>query len=255
VWLFSDDDLAAPDCVAALLGHLAASRETPGLLRFDLEFIDAAGTLLRREATFPTRLTAEEYAYRLLSQPRESCVIQNIVFRRAVFEAAGGFVDFPGGLGTDYATWPQLSRTGGVTRLRGGRVRFRIHAESLGSSYGSEAAARPDMIRAHARVVRELRKVAGAETAASSRWRRAELVWLGHWLSNLSRPLRADERAQLAGEMAVLWPERRVARSVFLWRNHFVCRLRLFTRAYPRSMRFFRGRCGLVRSRANQHSD
>ena len=218
VWLFSDDDFALPDCVAAIHAQLAEAPDEGGLLRFDVEFIDEHGTVMRRETPFPARLSAVEYARHLLEHAADPCMIQNVVFPRAALAAAGGFSRAVGGYCSDYATWPRFARGGGVRRLASGGVRFRLHGASVGAFIGLHAPRRDEAIAAYADVVRSLRDVAGPEVAASSAWRSAEMHWFGRWFGYLARPLTPEERERVDETMRQLWPRHPWSRQlVFRW--------------------------------------
>jgi glycosyltransferase involved in cell wall biosynthesis len=219
VWLFSDDDLMAPECVAAVHARLERGPETAALLRFDVDLIDAAGATIRREAPFPAWLDAGGYVRRILEWSGELCMIQNIVFRRAVYEAAGGFADLPGGYCADVVTWPRFARAGGIRRLEAGRVCFRLHPDSLGSELGFHWARGGEAVRCYAAVIREFRAIAGPSVAADPAWRRAELEWFGHWF-RFAEPLKPDVRAVVAREMSALWRNRPLAWRVAFWRNY-----------------------------------
>jgi len=231
LWLFSDDDVAAPDCVAAVLRQLG--EQPPPLLRFDVEFIDDASRPLRREAPFPDRLAAVDYARRLLERRRDPCMIQNVVFSRAAYEAGGGFTPTIGGYCADYATWPRFARGGGIRRLRGGGVRFRYHDDSVGAHVGFYGDRRT-AVESYRDTLRALRLVAGPAEAARADWRRAELGWFAHWFRYLPRPLRPDERIFVAAVMAELWPRHSWARLWHFESNYVRVRVREVARRHPR---------------------
>lgn len=227
VWLFSDDDAVAPDCVATLLGELERAPETRSLLRFDVEFIDGNSAPLRREAGFPRQLSAAEYAHRLLTRDRDPCMIQNVVFRRSIFDAEGGFSPALGGYCSDYATWPRFARMGGIRRLDGGKVYFRYHDTSVGAFVGFHAPRRAEAIEAYRQALHAIRFAVGVEEASQARWRRAEFNWFTHWFRYLPRPLNGEEREQVAEVMAELWLTHRWAARFWFWKNYSQALLRL----------------------------
>lgn len=226
LWLFSDDDRAAPDSVAALRADLARAPESRALRRLDLEFVDAAGRRLRREQPFPAELGGEDFAYRLLRRFHERCIVQNIVFPREVWVAEGGFSETVGGYCADYATWPRFARAGGVRRVRGGGVQFRDHAESVGMFVAFRSERRADAIRAYATVLRSMRKAVPAAVADTPRWRAAEMAWFGAWFRYLPRLLTREERGVVAGLAGELWPEQPWRWRARFWRNYAIMVLR-----------------------------
>ena len=236
VWLFSDDDCVTSDCVEALLGAIATIPEPPALWRFDMEFVDSDGRPVRHDAVFPAGLSGHDYALRLMRRPQDACVIQNVVFSRQSYEAAGGLVDFPGGFGTDSATWPRLARRGGVRRVPRGRVRYREHGEALSSQFCFGLGDRRPVIRLYAELVRSWRETF-ADVAAAPGWRRMELAWFCDRIRFQPRPLNEDELASVRAEAAALWPEWPLRRRVMIGCHHAVVRLR-----HWRSRRIWRRR-------------
>ncbi|HET9948812.1 MAG TPA: glycosyltransferase family 2 protein, partial [Longimicrobiales bacterium] len=93
VWLFSDDDLMAPDCVAAFYEELARGPATD-LLRFDTDVIDARGRRLVTSPPHPAHESGVDFVYDRLQGRRNSFVVE-YVFRRGVFEREGGFPELP----------------------------------------------------------------------------------------------------------------------------------------------------------------
>jgi glycosyltransferase involved in cell wall biosynthesis len=225
VWLFSDDDSASPDCVEALLAAIARTPEPPALWRFDVEFVDAAGRRVRGDESFPAVLTGREYTRRLMARPRQACVIQNVVFSRRSYDAAGGWVEFPGGFGADSATWPRLARLGGVRRVPGGKVCYREHGAALSSQFCFSGDDRCGALRAYADIVRSWRE-AYPEAAVTAAWRRLELAWFCNRIRFQPRPLDETELAMLQAEAAALWPEWPLWRRAMLAGHHAIVRLR-----------------------------
>ena len=142
LWLFSDDDLADPDCVAAFHHHLDAGEDPARLLRFDLAVIDDAGAVIEIPEAHPEHETAPELMAAMLSPTRRKWRAPDHVFARSIYDEAGGFVPLPRALCSDTATWIRFARPGGVRQLRGPRVRWRQHPAGLSS--GHRASSRDD---------------------------------------------------------------------------------------------------------------
>lgn len=228
VWLFSDDDVAAPECVAALVAELERAPDTLALRRFDLEFLDAGGGRIEVEAPFPAAVSAGGYVDHLLHAPPATCCIQNMVFRRAVYDAEQGFTDLPGGYCSDYATWPRFARHGGVRRIGGGRVGFRRHGAQLSVGFSCAAVRGREVLAGYGRTLRVLRDVAGPARAAQAAYRRAELRWYGRWFRYSPHALGAGEGRFVAEELRALWPRHPVASRVAVWGNHAATVLRRY---------------------------
>lgn len=136
VWLFSDDDVAAPDCVAAFHRALALTQGAYDLYRFDVQFIDGAGEWLGYPAAMPSVMTSLEMLYQRMVNSVFSAAPEH-VFRRAALDREGGFVDLPLAWGSDNTTWLAVARRTGVHVIPGPRVGFR--------SSGLNISSRPDL--------------------------------------------------------------------------------------------------------------
>lgn len=224
VWLFSDDDLAGEECVAGWRREQAMD-DAVALWRFDLETIDEGGRMLRQEARFPDRLDAGAYARWVIAQQDTSCVIQNVIFHRTVYEAEGGFVDLPGGYCSDLISWPRFARHGGVRRVTAGKVQFRVHAEALGAIMGRHWGCEGAAIRCFAATLRAYRELLGPEVAADLAWRRAERAWWGKKF-RFAGVLGEKLRATVAQEARDLWPLEPWAWRLIFWKNYSVVVLR-----------------------------
>lgn len=133
LWLFSDDDIANPDCVAAFYRLLEAGTEGATLLRFNVDIIDESGDLICRPQPHPAEETAIELLENMLiGLPRFWCAPDHI-FPRAAYERIGGFVDFPNALHSDRATWVRFATEGHVRTIPEARIQFRRHSQGVSS--------------------------------------------------------------------------------------------------------------------------
>ena len=136
VWLFSDDDVMHPGCVAAFYQALARDSDAFHVYRFNTVVINAEGRVIRIHPPNPELENVEEFIYHRLTLQRMSLAPEHI-FRRQAYETRGGFVDFPFGLGSDDATW--INVVGEDTFFRGiagPRVYWRMSGSNI-SSYAS----------------------------------------------------------------------------------------------------------------------
>jgi glycosyltransferase involved in cell wall biosynthesis len=123
VWLFSDDDVMGPDCVAAIHEELARGRRGD-VLRFDTEVIDRRGETLIVNPPHPVSESGADFIYARLRGERNSYVVE-YVFRREAFDRVGGFPDFPLAWCADDVAWYSFSGSAGIRTLARGRVRWR----------------------------------------------------------------------------------------------------------------------------------
>ena len=138
VWLFSDDDLMHPGCVAAFHRALEQDGDAFNVYRFNTLVINQDGNVTRINQPNPELESAAEFIYHRLTSQRESLAPEHI-FRRSAYDARGGFVEFPFALGSDDATWINLAGTDTLLRcIAGPRVCWRlsdINISSLSSGY------------------------------------------------------------------------------------------------------------------------
>lgn len=140
VWLFSDDDIMEPGCVAAWRQALARHPQAD-VFHFDVVRIGAEGQVLRDETGFPERLSARQFLLRRLRFELASYA-PDYVFRRSAFQAVGGFQSFPLAWCSDDATWIKLAaRGGGIQAVRGARVHWRLSDANI-SQYANVQLAR-----------------------------------------------------------------------------------------------------------------
>lgn len=226
VWLFSDDDLMGENCVAKFIEDLALVPESRALRRLDLHRIGADGALLLAEEPFPAQLSGADYVRHLLHTRGTTCVMQNMIFPRAIYEGVGSFPDFPGGYCADSAGWPQLAREGGVRRLAGAVVRFREHGASLTVSVPLKLADWRPLIAAFGQTFWSIRSALGEEAAATAQVRRAEISWFCRWFRYHPREATRVEVEFAKAEMHQLWPEHPLAWRIPFWLNRTAARMR-----------------------------
>lgn len=133
IWVFSDDDLASPECVAAFLESVESGETATQLHRFQMDFIDDAGTVYFRPKPHPAFETIAELTMALLLDERRAWRAPDHVFSRRVYEETGGFVSLPKGIYSDYATWQKFAKRGGVKTIPDARVCWRHHRKGTSS--------------------------------------------------------------------------------------------------------------------------
>jgi len=193
VWLFADDDVMAPDCVAAFY----AEREglDADLVRFNTDVIDAEGRRVRSNPPHPPVERGVDFVFARLSGERQSYVVEH-VFRRAAFDRAGGFPDYPAAWCADDAAWFVFAGDRPIRTLAGGRVFWRASGRNISTSLGR----RSEKLAASAAFLRFVRsEVMPCDTGEGTRpeedWRRASERW---WLEQLRYPVPVGPG---------LWPE------------------------------------------------
>jgi glycosyltransferase involved in cell wall biosynthesis len=137
VWLFSDDDVADPDCVSAFYREL--ENEIPAhVYRFNTMRIDSAGQVIAIHPPHPREERAELFAYHRLTGQRKSFVSEYL-FNRDVFNKHDGFVAFPYALGSDDASWITFTEDLPIRTISGTNVYWRQSDQNVSRVAGIES--------------------------------------------------------------------------------------------------------------------
>lgn len=125
LWLFSDDDIMEPGCVAAFLSRIAADGERcRDIYHFDVMIIDSSDAIIKAAPPYPAIIRPAEYFRRKANASIESFVVENI-FSRKIYNEVGGFKQFPMAWGSDVATWMAMMAPKGMATIKGPKVRWR----------------------------------------------------------------------------------------------------------------------------------
>jgi glycosyltransferase involved in cell wall biosynthesis len=134
IWVFSDDDMASPDCVAAFLKRINADpREGTQLYRFQMDLIDDDGNTYFRPRPHPPFEDVAQFTAALLLDDYRAWRAPDHIFSRRIYAETGGFVSLPKAIYSDYATWQKFSRVDGVRTIPEGRVFWRHHRKGTSS--------------------------------------------------------------------------------------------------------------------------
>ena len=137
VWFFSDDDLATPNCVAALR---ALQAKTDGeVYRFNTSTIDSDDREIGPTVGGPDFESSASMAFHLLHGRRGNSMPDH-VFSRAVYERCGGFVHTPFAQGADWATSILFSQQKGMHIVQDGLVKWRKAGTSVSANVSKKRA-------------------------------------------------------------------------------------------------------------------
>lgn len=218
IWLFSDDDLVSPDCVAAFWAARAQAPAHRGLFRWHCAFIDTAGApfhdlpILR----YPEHQSWDEHVRSLLRPGAlHVCNVQNVAFPRELYRRHGGFPDYPLGFWSDWIAWARFARDAGIVTLPAGSVFFRIHPGSIG---GQVFAAQGDRCQLLGTAGRLFADFATLYAGSGRRFPRlAALLYFSRLFAYAPRPLNAAERRAAATALALGWPRWPGLREAVFW--------------------------------------
>ena len=133
VWLFSDDDVAEPECVESFFDALTTTSNGPVLYRFNTRVIDGSGSLIKACPCHPATEKSRDFVTSRLTFQRESFAVEYI-FSRTAFDSSGGFVSFPLAWNSDDATWARLAGDTPIVTLAGPRVHWRKSGANISST-------------------------------------------------------------------------------------------------------------------------
>ena len=131
LWLFSDDDLMDPDCVASF--HRRREQLDSDVYRFDTLIIDGYDNVTTINPPHPMVEPPLTFAYHRMSFQRNSFAVEYITSRKA-FLREGGFVAFPVAWCSDDASWVAFAGNQPIVSIPGARVKWRCSDLNISGS-------------------------------------------------------------------------------------------------------------------------
>lgn len=131
LWLFSDDDVMEPGCVADFFRSKEKDQKYQ-LFHFNVKQIDSQGNIIKELKPFPHTLSAYDYLDGKFHGGLISYVVEFIV-QRDLFYRNGRFENFDMAWGSDMITWVKLaeSSSGIVTVEGNSHVRWRSSDQNI----------------------------------------------------------------------------------------------------------------------------
>ena len=130
IWLFSDDDVMEPDCVAQLFRVIDTMQGIYNLYHFDVKEINEEGLVTKALPEYPQVLSAYDYYKGKTTGRYRSYVVEN-VFSRKIYEKSGGFKNFDLAWGSDVATWCIFCGKKGMFKIPGAHVLWRRSSQNI----------------------------------------------------------------------------------------------------------------------------
>jgi glycosyltransferase involved in cell wall biosynthesis len=132
IWLFSDDDWMAEDCVE-LFQKFVANNPQAELLHFNTTTIDKKGDLLLDAIPFPAKLLSVEFFERKIRGELRSFAVEYI-FKRELYQKKEKFQRFDLAWCTDDATWMKFAFDNGInTVIDTPKIKWRFSGENISS--------------------------------------------------------------------------------------------------------------------------
>jgi glycosyltransferase involved in cell wall biosynthesis len=134
VWLFSDDDVMEPGCVAAFRRAREQANDACDIYRFNSLLIDGDGRVVGMPAPHPGIEAWHDLAYHVLSGWRQVNQ-QEMIFRASLLSRIGGFLDLPLAWFSDvaFAFAAAAASPQGVRTVPRSRIRFRHSGANISS--------------------------------------------------------------------------------------------------------------------------
>lgn len=129
VWLFSDDDMMSPDCVATFYEYVDHP-DVRDVLRFPLNGTDESGEFIPFRNPSTQMLTCEEFFCQIYLGKIDARMPE-FVMRRSKLQEIGGFVPYDLAWRSDNATMMLMAYPHYIYNLPKGEVRWRSSTENV----------------------------------------------------------------------------------------------------------------------------
>jgi hypothetical protein len=221
IWLFSDDDVADPGCVATWRAALGGTNPVE-VMRFQTRNIGADGREDRQNELHPEFESAADFVLARLRLQRRSYACEYLFSRRA-FDRVGGLISFPIAWCSDDASWAALAGSTGLRTLAGPLVSWRYGGGNLSVPNPATRAAKREALLCYVEwLLNEDHSAMVATPAQRAAIRAAIPPWFWHQLNvadALMRPVDlrrlADRLGQPCGPRQLLGHNlRRLARRI-----------------------------------------
>ena len=134
IWLFSDDDIADPECVEAFYHELQETDGYYNVYRFNSLTIDEQDKVIRINPPHPKVENPMLFAYDRLTNSHRSSFAQDHIFPRRVYKKCGGFIDLPAAWYSDDATWIEFAGDKDIYTISGPYVRWRLSSINVSAA-------------------------------------------------------------------------------------------------------------------------
>ena len=130
--LLGDDDILEHNLVEEFYNCINSSTKEIDLIRFNLRVIDQDGKLKSESFDHKIHETTEELLDQMLVM-KETISASEFVFSRKIYEHNNGFMEYPLGWFSDYATWLVFSKSNGIYYVKNSTVYWRLSTINISS--------------------------------------------------------------------------------------------------------------------------
>ncbi|TAF45004.1 MAG: glycosyltransferase [Sphingobacteriales bacterium] len=133
IWLFSDDDILAPNCVACFYNFISTNTKVE-LVHFDVKVIDKNGLEILDIPVnaYPKVLSSVQFFEEKTKGNIQSFVVEYI-FKRTLYDNEGGFANFDLAWCADDATWIKFASKNGIYTIKDTFVYWRYSGINISS--------------------------------------------------------------------------------------------------------------------------
>jgi hypothetical protein len=132
IWLFADDDILEPECVAASYREVEMTKARFDVYRFNTQTINGESKIVETNAPHPKEETGWDFIKGRLRGQRASSM-QEVVFSRRAYQANNGFAHFPAAWASDDAFTMQAGASQ-IRTIAAPRVRWRQSGVNISSA-------------------------------------------------------------------------------------------------------------------------
>lgn len=130
IWLFSDDDVMEPDCVASFYKAIKETSSYYDIYHFNVNVIDEYSQLKKESPAYPLVLDSYQFYKGKMLGYIASLVVENI-FSREIYKETGGFQNFDLAWGSDTATWIKFSSRKGLYTISESKILWRKSTQNI----------------------------------------------------------------------------------------------------------------------------
>ena len=136
IWLFSDDDVMEPNCVASFYKAIKETSSYYDVYHFNVNIIDEHSKVKKVPPSYPQVLDSYQFYKKKMLGKIISLVVEN-VFSRNIYEKTGGFQNFDLAWGSDTATWIKFSSDKGMYTIPKSKILWRESSQNISPNHST----------------------------------------------------------------------------------------------------------------------
>ncbi|WP_338377975.1 glycosyltransferase family A protein [uncultured Flavobacterium sp.] len=135
--LLGDDDFLDTNAIEEFYNYIIKNKTIEiDLVRFKLKIINHLGSVEENNFEYNSIENSERLLQRMLAK-EETITASEFIFSRTVYEANGGFINYPLAWFSDYATWLQFGLKSNIHNIENAAVYWRLSGINISSQFKS----------------------------------------------------------------------------------------------------------------------